>query len=211
MYAFGSAEKGQLGNGDTGERLATGQRVVFGIETVPRMYSTYPPPHKSDADRARFVTLPRHTYSFYLSSHQRACESHHRGRLRGPATLYRHRRCRVRAARAAYLCIASDSHVPPYSVVFVWGYNGYCRLGLGDQKDRLKPVVVPHVGPLGQRCRRMQLTLIFQFAGPKEISMGLLVTAGPTNSVVVDKQGVYYMAGKVDISSLHMISSGRVD
>ena len=58
MYAFGSAEKGQLGNGDTGERLATGQRVVFGIETVPRMHSTYPPSHKSDADRARSVTLP---------------------------------------------------------------------------------------------------------------------------------------------------------
>ena len=56
----------------------------------------------------------------------------------------------------------------------------------------------------------MQLTLIFQFAGPKEISMGSLVTAGPTNSVVVDKQGVYYMAGKVDISSLYIISSGRV-
>ena len=30
-------------------------------------------------------------------------------------------------------------------LVYVWGYNGYCRLGLGDQKDVLKPKAVPHV------------------------------------------------------------------
>ncbi|KAI5829310.1 RCC1/BLIP-II [Schizophyllum commune Tattone D] len=126
LYAFGSAEKGQLGNGDTGERLATGQRVVFGIETVPLLI-------KELANR----TI-------------------------------------VDVSAGQQHCIAIDDA----GVVFVWGYNGYCRLGLGDQKDRLKPVVVPH------------------FAGPKEISMGSLVTAGPTNSVVVDKQGVYYMAGK---------------
>lgn len=33
-------------------------------------------------------------------------------------------------------------------VVYVWGYNGYCRLGLGDQKDVLIPKVVPQVSPL---------------------------------------------------------------
>lgn len=32
-----------------------------------------------------------------------------------------------------------------YSLVYVWGYNGYCRLGLGDQKDVLAPKVVPQV------------------------------------------------------------------
>ena len=29
--------------------------------------------------------------------------------------------------------------------VYVFGYNGLCRLGLGDQKNRLKPEVVPQV------------------------------------------------------------------
>lgn len=126
LYAFGSAEKGQLGNGDTGERLATGQRVVFGIETVPLL-------------------------------------------IRELAN-----RTIVDVSAGQQHCIAVDDT----GVVFVWGYNGYCRLGLGDQKDRLKPVPVPH------------------FAGPKEITMGALVTAGPSSSAVVDRQGVYYMAGK---------------
>lgn len=30
-------------------------------------------------------------------------------------------------------------------LVYVWGYNGYCRLGLGDQKDILIPKAVPQV------------------------------------------------------------------
>ena len=32
-----------------------------------------------------------------------------------------------------------------FRVVYVWGYNGYCRLGLGNQVDALKPKVVPQV------------------------------------------------------------------
>jgi len=31
------------------------------------------------------------------------------------------------------------------SLVYVWGYNGYCRLGLGNQQDMLTPKVVPNV------------------------------------------------------------------
>ena len=65
-----------------------------------------------------------------------------------------------------------------HSRVFVWGYNGYCRLGLGDQKDVLVPKMVP------------------QFAGPNEITMGAYVSAGPSNSIVIDKQGMYWIAGK---------------
>jgi hypothetical protein len=63
-------------------------------------------------------------------------------------------------------------------VVYVWGYAGYCRLGLGNQVDVLKPKAVP------------------QFAGPNEATMGAIIAAGPSNSVVVDKQGMYWMAGK---------------
>jgi hypothetical protein len=32
-----------------------------------------------------------------------------------------------------------------FRLVYVWGYNGYCRLGLGNQIDELIPKVVPHV------------------------------------------------------------------
>ena len=64
-------------------------------------------------------------------------------------------------------------------LVYVWGYNGYCRLGLGNQVDVLKPKVVP------------------QFAGPNEPTMGREIAAGPTNSIVVDRQGMFWMAGKV--------------
>lgn len=31
------------------------------------------------------------------------------------------------------------------SAVFVWGYAGYCRLGLGNQKDALVAQPVPQV------------------------------------------------------------------
>ncbi|KAG6844806.1 hypothetical protein H0H87_003632 [Tephrocybe sp. NHM501043] len=61
-------------------------------------------------------------------------------------------------------------------VVYVWGYNGYCRLGLGNQVDVLKPKAVP------------------QFSEPP--TTGVLIAAGPTNSVVVDANGMYWMAGK---------------
>ena len=82
------------------------------------------------------------------------------------------------------LCLRPIALLPPDaelrldSRVFVWGYNGYCRLGLGNQVDALVPKQVP------------------QFAGPNEITMGAYVAAGPSNSVVIDKQGMYYMAGK---------------
>ena len=42
-----------------------------------------------------------------------------------------------------------------------------------------------------------------QFAGPNEITMGAKVIAGPTNSVVIDKQGMYWMAGKVRDAHVH--------
>jgi alpha-tubulin suppressor-like RCC1 family protein len=81
----------------------------------------------------------------------------------------------------AHLCTSLPIcvHVHIFNrLVYVWGYNGYCRLGLGNQVDALKPKVVP------------------QFAGPNEATMASAIAAGPTNSVVVDKQGMYWMAGK---------------
>jgi alpha-tubulin suppressor-like RCC1 family protein len=36
-------------------------------------------------------------------------------------------------------------HLSTRSLVYVWGYNGYCRLGLGNQQDVLIPKAVPQV------------------------------------------------------------------
>ncbi|KAL0954199.1 hypothetical protein HGRIS_005327 [Hohenbuehelia grisea] len=63
-------------------------------------------------------------------------------------------------------------------VVYVWGYNGYCRLGLGNQVDVLKPKVVP------------------TFSGAEDVNLASYVTAGPSNSIVLDKQGNLWMTGK---------------
>lgn len=35
VFSFGSAEKGQLGNGITGERITTGNKTAFDIEPSP--------------------------------------------------------------------------------------------------------------------------------------------------------------------------------
>ncbi|KAF8959620.1 regulator of chromosome condensation 1/beta-lactamase-inhibitor protein II [Flammula alnicola] len=122
VFSFGSAEKGQLGNGTTGERITTGNKTSYDIEVQP-------------VGRETIVEIASgQQHSLALDSTGFAC-----------------------------LC---------------WGYNGYCRLGLGNQVDALKPKVVP------------------QFAGPNESTMASGIAAGPSSSVVIDKQGVYWMAGK---------------
>jgi hypothetical protein len=39
--------------------------------------------------------------------------------------------------------------------------------------------------------------ITWQFAGPQKQYLGVKVAAGPSNSVVIDRQGMYYVAGKV--------------
>ncbi|KAJ7746825.1 regulator of chromosome condensation 1/beta-lactamase-inhibitor protein II [Mycena maculata] len=126
VYTFGSGEKGQLGNGKTGERIVTGNKVAFDIVSQPSQVE--------GIDNKKIVQIS-------------AGQQH---------------------------CIALDST----GLVYVWGYGGYCRLGLGTQADELKPKLVPN------------------FAGTNELLMGALVVAGPSNSVVVDRQGMYWMTGK---------------
>ncbi|KAF8075359.1 regulator of chromosome condensation 1/beta-lactamase-inhibitor protein II [Lyophyllum atratum] len=126
VFSFGSAEKGQLGNGTTGERITTGNKTAFDIETTPV--------YIKELDGKNIVEI--------TSGQQHS--------------------------------LALDDT----GVVYVWGYNGYCRLGLGNQVDILKPKAVP------------------QFAGPNDTTMGVLIAAGPSSSIVVDKQGMFYMAGK---------------
>ncbi|KAH7910251.1 regulator of chromosome condensation 1/beta-lactamase-inhibitor protein II [Hygrophoropsis aurantiaca] len=126
VFAFGSGEKGQLGNGRTGEHIVTGNKTAFDIE--------YEPIPVKGMDE-KFIT-------------DIACGPQH--------------------------AVAIDSQ----GLVYVWGYNGYCRLGLGNQKDVLVPEVVP------------------QFAGPNEATMAAKIIAGPSNTAVIDKQKMYWMAGK---------------
>ncbi|KAJ3517000.1 hypothetical protein NLJ89_g772 [Agrocybe chaxingu] len=126
VFTFGSAEKGQLGNGTTGERITTGNKTSYDIETTPV--------YVKELDGKKIVQI--------ASGQQHS--------------------------------VALDDT----GLVYVWGYNGYCRLGLGNQVDALKPKVVP------------------QFAGPNEATMAAGIAAGPSNSVVIDKQGMYWMAGK---------------
>ncbi|KAH8826035.1 regulator of chromosome condensation 1/beta-lactamase-inhibitor protein II [Flagelloscypha sp. PMI_526] len=62
--------------------------------------------------------------------------------------------------------------------VYVWGYNAYCRLGTGNQVDSLKP------------------KLATQFQGPNKQLMGAWVSAGPSNTSVIDGNGMFWIAGK---------------
>jgi hypothetical protein len=44
VYTFGSGEKGQLGNGKTGERIITGNKLAFDIVSQPSMSFFVLPP-----------------------------------------------------------------------------------------------------------------------------------------------------------------------
>ena len=96
------------------------------------------------------------------------------------------------------------------SVVYVWGYNGYCRLGLGNQQDVLIPKPVPQVRPPSSIFRTSCL-IFLQFAGPNEAAMGSDIAAGPSNSVVIDKQGMFWMAGKVSRLLVNDLGSTLTD
>ncbi|KAJ3997061.1 regulator of chromosome condensation 1/beta-lactamase-inhibitor protein II [Lentinula boryana] len=126
VFSFGSGEKGQLGNGTTGERITTGNKVAFDIIETPY--------YIKELDGNRIVQI---------------------------------------ASGQQHSAAVDDE-----GYVYVWGYNGYCRLGLGNQVDMLKPKVVP------------------QFSGPNKATMGSAVVCGPSNTVVIDRQGMYWMAGK---------------
>ncbi|KZT36865.1 RCC1/BLIP-II protein [Sistotremastrum suecicum HHB10207 ss-3] len=126
VYAFGSAEKGQLGNGKTGEHIATGNKILFDLHSDPILVR--------NLESHKIVSL--------------SCGNQH--------------------------SILLDSE----GYVYTFGYNGYCRLGHGDQVDCLTPKVVA------------------QFANSKESLRGGFVVAGPTCSIVIDRQKMLYLCGK---------------
>ena len=62
-------------------------------------------------------------------------------------------------------------------LVYAWGFAGFGRLGLGDQVDKKIPTMIPqYAGNPSTRARD--------------------ITCGPTCSIIVDKQGLYRIAGK---------------
>ncbi|KAH6915623.1 regulator of chromosome condensation 1/beta-lactamase-inhibitor protein II [Coprinopsis sp. MPI-PUGE-AT-0042] len=123
VFAFGSAEHGQLGNGTTGERIITGNKTAFDIEERPILVRE----------------------------------------LSGKKVV------KITSGQQHSLALDDAGNV------YGWGFNGYCRYGLGAQADQLKPKLIP------------------QFATENP---AVDVEAGPTCSVVIDKQGMYWMAGK---------------
>lgn len=130
VYAFGSGEKGQLGNGRTGEHIITSGRAVFDTEHEPLLV-------KGLADRKIVQIASGLQHSLVLDSD---------------------------------------------GFVFVFGCAGYCRLGLGDQKDTLIPKMVP------------------TFSSERDVQRAAAVFCGPTCSAVVDRSGMFWLAGKWKIS-----------
>ncbi|KAF5361127.1 hypothetical protein D9758_009052 [Tetrapyrgos nigripes] len=167
IFAFGSAEKGQLGNGSTGERITTGNKTAFDIVYEPRYIK------ELDGKKIKMIASGQ--------QHSVALDEE------GCTWCLVKVNNRVLRAEVVVVCVLSKESESWKAwrrrrsmlcvlVVHVWGYNGYCRLGLGNQVDALKPKPVP------------------QFTPPT--SCATFVAAGPTNTVVIDRQGMYWMAGK---------------
>ncbi|GAK66247.1 RCC1/BLIP-II [Moesziomyces antarcticus] len=126
LYTMGSSEKGQLGNGRTGEHFTSNNRLAFNTFSEPFLV-------KQLADK-NITSI--------------ACGQQH--------------------------SIALDDQ----GYVYVWGFGGYGRLGLGSQQDQLTPTLVP------------------QFARENVLMRAKSIYAGPTNSAVVDGQSMFWIAGK---------------
>ncbi|WWC64548.1 uncharacterized protein I303_107158 [Kwoniella dejecticola CBS 10117] len=130
VYAAGSSECGQLGNGKTGERLVKAGKITYDVESPPRLIQGF--------EKRKIVQI--------ASGNQHS--------------------------------LALDEE----GYVYAWGYAGYSRLGLQDQKDRLTPTIVPH------------------YAGNNLLTRAAEVLCGPTSSVVINKQGLLAIAGKFKLT-----------
>nr|XP_019044112.1 hypothetical protein I302_07392 [Kwoniella bestiolae CBS 10118]OCF23042.1 hypothetical protein I302_07392 [Kwoniella bestiolae CBS 10118] len=130
VYAAGSSECGQLGNGKTGERIVKNGKVAYDVEVPARLIQGF--------ENRKIVQI--------ASGNQHS--------------------------------LALDEE----GYVYAWGYAGYSRLGLQDQKDRLVPTIVPH------------------FAGNNVVTRAAQVLCGPTSSVVVDRQKMLLIAGKFKLT-----------
>ncbi|KAI5454507.1 hypothetical protein NCC49_003405 [Naganishia albida] len=126
VYASGSCEKGQLGNGRTGERIVSTGKTAHDFEDQPLLIRPF---------TERKIVM-------------------------------------IASGQQHSLALSDDGYV------WAWGFAGYGRLGLGDQKDRLFPTLVP------------------QFTGSNIMTRASYITCGPSSSVVVDRQKMFQIAGK---------------
>ncbi|GHJ85544.1 hypothetical protein NliqN6_1946 [Naganishia liquefaciens] len=126
LYASGSHEKGQLGNGKTSERIVSTGKTAFGYDDKPILIKPF-----SDRKIVMIASGQQHS-----------------------------------------LALNEDGYV------WAWGFAGYGRLGLGDQKDRLVPTLVP------------------QFTGSHIQTRASYITCGPASSVVINGQKMFQIAGK---------------
>ncbi|KIR62535.1 hypothetical protein I314_03480 [Cryptococcus bacillisporus CA1873] len=101
VYASGSSEFGQLGNGKTGERLVKAGKIAYDIEVPPRLVQGF--------ENVKIIEI--------ASGNQHS--------------------------------LALDDN----GYVYSWGFAGYSRLGLQDQKDRL---ISPLAGSTGQPYTRFK-------------------------------------------------------
>jgi alpha-tubulin suppressor-like RCC1 family protein len=76
------------------------------------------------------------------------------------------------------LCRSRRPNIPSKLMFFFLFSSGLGRLGHGEQKDLLLPKLLP------------------VFAHHNQLMRGAKVAAGSTNSLVVDGQGMFYLAGK---------------
>lgn len=138
MYAFGSAEKGQLGNGRTGEHIVSSGKVVFDAEWEPCQYSS--PPF--------YTVLPFIPSSVPSVGPAPRREEDHPGRVRATAQCCAERRRVSEMAKCPSRSLRlTEYRLRCFRMVYVWGCNGYGRMGLGTglQQDVLFPKFVPQV------------------------------------------------------------------
>ncbi|KAG8808756.1 hypothetical protein FRC17_003795, partial [Serendipita sp. 399] len=152
VYAFGSGEKGQLGNGRTGEHIITSGRAVFDTEHIPLLV-------KGLADRKIVQIASGLQHSLVLDS-----EGQVRCGIYGKTAHFR-------SDMYWYLAVRVTAAWASVTIPLV-----------RDQKDVLIPKLVP------------------TFSSEREAQRAAAVYAGPTASAVIDRGGMFWLAGKWKIS-----------
>lgn len=149
IYASGSHESGQCGNGATGARIIKAGKTAYDNDDRPILIKPF--------TKAKIVGI--------ASGNQHS------------------------------LAVCEQGYV------WGWGNAGYGKLGLGDQKDRLVPTMIPQFSG-SNPLTRASTPLVNTFSsnhiggGGSFNSPGPGIYCGPTCSIVVDRQGMYQIAGK---------------
>ncbi|KAK1227841.1 hypothetical protein PQX77_009140 [Marasmius sp. AFHP31] len=77
--------------------------------------------------------------------------------------------------------------------IYVWGYGGYCRLGLANRVHQLRPKLVEQLPDEAQKKDDKEGSAS---EPPVRTGTARFIAAGPSTSAVVDEGGMFYLAGK---------------